>query len=104
MGWIAALKCLLLGTRGCLRPCPIMPGIQCRCLLRTRPLVTLISTESPWVRLPGAKYVLDRVTRRVYSGQRGGEIMSVCVYRNEMEDWYGSFMSLIPFRLVAPPL
>jgi hypothetical protein len=37
MGQILALKYLLPGARGCLRPCPIMAGFQCRCLQRTRP-------------------------------------------------------------------
>jgi hypothetical protein len=30
--------------------------------------------------------------------------MPVCVCRDEIEDWYGSLLDLIPFRLAAPPL
>jgi hypothetical protein len=41
---------------------------------------------------------------RVYSGQIGGEILSVYGYHDGREDRYESFLSLIPFRLVAPPL
>jgi hypothetical protein len=29
---------LLSGAPGCMWPCPIMPGIQCRCLQRSRPM------------------------------------------------------------------
>jgi hypothetical protein len=86
MGCIPSLKCLLSGVHGCLRPCPIMPAIQCCWLSWTRPQQLF-----PMLRAPGydyfePEYVLGRVTRRIYSGPTGGEILLVCVYRDEMED------------------
>jgi hypothetical protein len=47
---------------------------------------------------------MSRVARRIYSGQTSGEILSVRGYCDRREDRYGSFMGLVLFRLVAPPL
>jgi hypothetical protein len=41
--------------------------------------------------------------RWVYSGQTCGEILSIYVYHDEMEDRYGLLLDLIPFQLMAPP-
>jgi hypothetical protein len=41
---------------------------------------------------------------RIYSGQTGGQILSVRAYLDEREDWYESFLDLVLFRMVAPPL
>jgi hypothetical protein len=40
----------------------------------------------------------------IYSGQTGGKILSIRGYCDEREDRYISFMGLVLFRLVAPPL
>jgi hypothetical protein len=46
-----------------------------------------------------------QVTRRIYNGLVGGEIVTVHRYYDGREDWYRLFLGLIPFcRLVAPPL
>jgi hypothetical protein len=42
--------------------------------------------------------------RRLYSGQIGGKILSVCGYRDGREYRYGLFLDLVLFRLVTPPL
>jgi hypothetical protein len=62
-----------------------------------------LSIERPQVRLPGDRVHFE-LGYEVYSGQAGGEILYICVYRDEIEDWYGSLLDLIPFRLAAPPL
>jgi hypothetical protein len=49
-------------------------------------------------------YVPSRITRRIYIGQTSAKILSVCGYRDGRENWYESFQSLVPFRLVAHPL
>jgi hypothetical protein len=36
MGRIPALEYMLSGTRGLLRPCPVMPGAKCRRFPRLR--------------------------------------------------------------------
>jgi hypothetical protein len=41
---------------------------------------------------------------RIYCGQTGGQILSVRAYLDEREDWYESFLDLVLFRMVAPPL
>jgi hypothetical protein len=40
----------------------------------------------------------------IYSGQTCGEILHVRDYPDKREDQYELFLSLILFRLVAPPL
>jgi hypothetical protein len=42
--------------------------------------------------------------RRIYSGQEGGEILPIHGYREGRWDRYGSFPSLVLFKLVSPPL
>jgi hypothetical protein len=51
----------------------------------------------------GPGYILCRVTR-IYNGQTGGEILPIRGYHDTGEDWYGSFLGLVLFRLVVPPL
>jgi hypothetical protein len=60
--------------------------------------------KAPVCSCRGPGYVLSWVTRWVYNGQTVGGILYVRVYHGEMEDQYGSFLDLIPFRLAAPPL
>jgi hypothetical protein len=48
--------------------------------------------------------VLCRVTRRLYSGQTCGKILPVYDHHDGREDRFGSLLSSILFRLVAPPL
>jgi hypothetical protein len=48
--------------------------------------------------------VLSRVMRMMYSGQSGGKILHVCVYRDEREGQHGPSLGLVYFRLVVSPL
>jgi hypothetical protein len=45
----------------------------------------------------GPGYIPNWVTKRIHSGPIGGEILSVCAYRYEMEE-RGSLFDLILFR------
>jgi hypothetical protein len=45
-----------------------------------------------------------RITKRINKGWVGGKILTFHGYRDEREDQYRLFPSLILFRLVAPPL
>jgi hypothetical protein len=50
------------------------------------------------------RFILSRVMRWVYRGYTCGEILFIHLYRDEVEDRYGSLLGLIPFESVAPPL
>jgi hypothetical protein len=41
---------------------------------------------------------------RIYSGYARGEILPIHSYHEGREDWYGSFLGLVLFKSVAPPL
>jgi hypothetical protein len=65
----------------------------------------LLDTEKPPGRnCRGPGYVSSQVIQKIYSGQTGGEILSVRAYRDGWEDRYRSFLGLVLFRLVVPPL
>jgi hypothetical protein len=55
MGWVPLLKYLLSGARGCLCPCPVVPGNECCCFSRTRLQWCLLHIETPRAWLSGAR-------------------------------------------------
>jgi hypothetical protein len=68
-------------------------------------LADLFGTEkTPRHVYRGLGFVSSRVTRMSYSRQTSGGIMFVHGYQDGRDDWYGLGPSLVPFRLVVPPL
>jgi hypothetical protein len=47
--------------------------------------------KPPGVTTGGSGIYVSRVTRRIYSRQTSGEIMSIHSYRDGREDWFESF-------------
>jgi hypothetical protein len=81
--------------------CHVRPSMA----LLSKHLVVAMLTR--YWRVSGRDYwgsVLCRVMRRVYSGQTCGKILPIRGHCDGRDDRYGSFLSLVLFRLTVPPL
>jgi hypothetical protein len=77
MGQTLVLKYLVIGARGCLWLCPIMPAFKWCYFTRSRPHWCLPDIGEP---LGMTTWGLGQVTRRIYSGQLSGEILTIRGY------------------------
>jgi hypothetical protein len=75
MGQTQVLKYLVIGARGCLWLCPIMLAFKWCYFTRSQPLWCLLGIREPLGMTTGGP---GRVTRRIYSGQVSGKILTVC--------------------------
>jgi hypothetical protein len=78
-------------------PCPIMLGNKCHHFLRPHDLLNPIRGWSDWMPMPIPGWGGRRAE------QIGSKILAAHVYRNEEKWLCGLFLSLVLFKLVAPP-